>query len=133
MSRLLITGGHLLDPATSLNRKGDLYIADGVIVSIDNAPDGFKADQTIDADGLTVIPGLVDLCARLREPGLEYKATIKSETIAAAAAGITTLCCPPDTDPVIDEPAVVELEVVAVPTITAPGLVILQQLVPQFI
>jgi dihydroorotase len=109
LSRLLITGGHLLDPATSLNRKGDLYIADGVIVSIDNAPDGFKADQTIDADGLTVIPGLVDLCARLREPGLEYKATIKSETIAAAAAGITTLCCPPDTDPVIDEPAVVEL------------------------
>lgn len=109
MSRLLITGGHLLDPATRLNRKGDVYIADGRIVSVDKAPEDFKADQTIDASGLMVSPGLVDLCARLREPGLEYKATINSETVAAAAAGITTLCCPPDTDPVIDEPAVVEL------------------------
>ena len=109
MNRLLIKGGHLLDPATGLNRKGDVYIANGCIVSVDKAPDGFKTDQTIDAKNLTVSPGLVDLCARLREPGLEYKATIKSETIAAAAAGITTLCCPPDTDPVIDEPAVVEL------------------------
>jgi len=65
--------------------------------------------QTIDATNLTIIPGLVDCCARLREPGLENKATIQSETIAATNAGITTLCCPPDTDPVIDEPAVVEL------------------------
>lgn len=109
MSRLLITGGHLLDPATNLNRKGDVYIAEDRIVSVDKAPEGFKTDQTIDASGLMVIPGLVDLCARLREPGLEYKATINSETVAAATAGITTLCCPPDTDPVIDEPAVVEL------------------------
>jgi dihydroorotase len=109
LSRLLVSGGHLLDPATGLNRKGDVYIADGHIVSVDKSPDGFKADQTIDARGLAVSPGLVDLCARLREPGLEYKATINSESIAATTAGITTLCCPPDTDPVIDEPAVVEL------------------------
>lgn len=109
MSRLLIKGGHLLDPATGLDHKGDIYIADDHIVSIDQAPDSFSVDQTIEATGLTVTPGLVDLCARLREPGLEYKATINSETGAAATAGITTLCCPPDTDPVIDEPAVVEL------------------------
>ena len=109
MSRLLIKGGHLVDPATGLDGPADIYIADGQIIALGQAPDSFAAEQTIDAAGLTVCPGLVDLCARLREPGLEYKATIESETIAAAAAGITTLCCPPDTDPVIDEPSVVEL------------------------
>ena len=109
MSSLLIKGGHLLDPTSGLNSKADVYVTDGQIVSVDKKPKTFKADQTIDASGLTVSAGLVDLCARLREPGLEYKATINSECIAAAGAGITTLCCPPDTDPVIDEPAVVEL------------------------
>jgi len=109
MSQLLIKQGHLLDPANKLNRRADLYIENGNIVAIDTTPDNFNADQIIDAEGLMVIPGIVDLCARLREPGLEYKATIHSETVAAAMSGITTLCCPPDTDPVIDEPAVVEL------------------------
>ena len=109
MSQLLIKNGHLIDPTNKLNHKANLYIDSGHIVAIDSAPENFNADQTLDATGLTVIPGIVDLCARLREPGQEYKATIKSETIAAAMSGITTLCCPPDTDPVIDEPAVVEL------------------------
>ncbi|MDH3343019.1 MAG: dihydroorotase [Gammaproteobacteria bacterium] len=109
MSQLLIKNGLLLDPASELNHKADLYIENGHIVAIDKAPENFSAEQTIDAQDLTVIPGIVDLCARLREPGLENKATIYSETIAAAMSGITTLCCPPDTDPVIDEPAVVEL------------------------
>jgi len=109
MSQLLIKNGHLLDPANKLNHQADLYIKNGLIIAIDTAPENFQAEQTIDARGLTVIPGIVDLCARLREPGLEYKATIHSETISAAISGITTLCCPPDTDPVIDEPAVVEL------------------------
>lgn len=109
MNRLLVKNGHLLDPANKLNHQADLYIENGQITAIDTAPKSFKADQIIDAKGLTVIPGIVDLCARLREPGQEYKATIHSETIAASMSGITTLCCPPDTDPVIDEPAVVEL------------------------
>lgn len=109
MSRLIIKKGHLLDPASQLNRQADLYIDNGKILTIGEAPENFSAEQTINADGLTVIPGVVDLCARLREPGQEYKATIHSETVAAAMSGITTLCCPPDTDPVIDEPAVVEL------------------------
>lgn len=109
MSRLLIKNGHLIDPESNLNQQADLYIENGHIVAIGVAPENFKAEQTINANGLTVIPGIVDLCARLREPGQEYKATIHSETIAAAMSGITTLCCPPDTDPVIDEPAVVEL------------------------
>ncbi len=109
MNRLLIENGLLLDPVTQSVKTSSLYIADGDIVAIDRQPDGFDADQTIDASGLIVSPGLVDLCARLREPGLEFKADISSETRAAASAGVTTLCCPPDTDPVIDEPAVVEL------------------------
>ncbi len=109
MSRLLIADGLLLDPVSETVKTSSLCIADGSIIAIGDKPEGFKADHTIDATGLIICPGLVDLCARLREPGLEYKADIKTETIAAASAGITSLCCPPDTDPVVDEPAVVEL------------------------
>ena len=109
MNRLLLENGLVLDPVTQSVKTSSLYIADGDIIAIDRQPDGFEADQTIDASGLIISPGLVDLCARLREPGLEFKADIGSETRAAASAGVTTLCCPPDTDPVIDEPAVVEL------------------------
>lgn len=109
MSRIHIKNGHLIDPAYNLDTIADLYIEDENIVSINDKPEGFSADTTIDASGMTVIPGIIDLCARLREPGAEKKADIKSETTAAAAAGITRLCCPPDTLPVIDEPAVIEL------------------------
>ncbi len=110
MSRLLITNGQLIDPANNINQLADIHIINGEIAAIEAANTIKTSDncQTVDASNLIVIPGLVDCCARLREPGLEHKATIYSETIAAAKAGITTLCCPPDTDPVIDEPAVVE-------------------------
>ena len=104
-----IRGGHLVDPANGIDAVTDLYIAEGRIAAVGNAPDGFTADITLDAGGLHVIPGLVDLCARLRDPGQEHKATIDSECRAAAASGITTLCCPPDTTPVVDTPAVIEL------------------------
>ncbi len=106
---ILITGGRLIDPAHGVDAVTDLYIARGQIAASGQAPDGFRADQTIDASGLIVIPGLIDLCARTREPGQEHKATIDSECRAAAASGITTLVCPPDTEPVIDTPAVIEL------------------------
>lgn len=106
---ICIKGGHLVDPANGIDEKHDIFISNGRIAAIGKSPDGFNIDIQIDASGLNVIPGLVDLCARLREPGQEYKATIDSETRAAAAGGITTLCCPPDTSPVIDTPAVVEL------------------------
>jgi dihydroorotase len=107
---LVITGGHLIDPKNGVDDKCDLYIDDqGFIVGIGHAPKGFKAGKTLDASGLSVCPGLIDLCARVREPGLEYKATIESETRAAVAAGITTLCCPPDTRPVIDTPAMAQM------------------------
>jgi dihydroorotase len=108
MNRLHIRNGLMLEPISETVVNRDVFIADGRIVAIGEA-DGFSADRVIDAEGLVISPGLIDLCARLREPGQEYKADIASECIAAARGGITTLCCPPDTDPVIDEPAVVEL------------------------
>jgi len=107
---LLIKGGHLIDPANGIDGRKDLYIdSDGFVAAVGKAPPGFKARKTIDAQGRIVCPGLVDLRARLREPGLEYKATIESEVRAAVAAGITTLCCPPDTQPVIDTPAMAQM------------------------
>jgi len=107
--RLHIKNGRVVDPANSVDQVTDLFVADGRIVALGKAPTGFQAERVVDASGLIVAPGLIDLAARLREPGLEHKATIASETRAAAAAGITTLCLPPDTDPVIDTPAVIEL------------------------
>lgn len=108
---LLIRQGRVIDPANQLDAIKDIYIEKGRIVAIDDhiEPENPAKTREIDASGLIVIPGVIDLCARMREPGLEHKATIKSETIAASKAGITTLCCPPDTDPVIDEVAVVDL------------------------
>ncbi len=109
MKNILIKNARIIDPQNKLDKKTDLFISNKKIAGIGTAPENFKPQQTIDADNLWLIPGIVDLCARLREPGLEQKADIESETRAAASAGITTLCIPPDTDPVIDEPAVVEL------------------------
>ncbi len=107
--RIHIRDGRVIDPANDIDTSTDLYIARGKIVGLHTAPDGFTADVTIDAGGCIVCPGLVDLSVRIREPGQENKATIASETRAAASGGITTLCCPPDTNPIIDTPAVAEL------------------------
>lgn len=107
--RIKISNGLVIDPANNIEAKNDIYISEGRIAAIGNQPDGFNPEKTIDASGCHVIPGIVDLRARLREPGLENKATIASETRAAAASGITTLCIPPDTSPVIDTTSVIEL------------------------
>ena len=107
--KLIIKNGHVIDPKNKINAKHDVYIVDSKIVGIGNAPTGFVAEQTIDAAGLIVTPGFVDLSVRLREPGSEYKATLKSELQAAAAGGVTSLACPPDTDPVLDEPGLIEM------------------------
>jgi dihydroorotase len=64
-----IANGRLIDPATALDTKQDIYLADGRIAAIGRAPQGYKADRTLDASGLIVCPGLVDLAVRLREPG----------------------------------------------------------------
>lgn len=106
---LSILHGRLVDPANGIDAQCDLHIAGGRVVAIGTAPPGFEPTRTIDARGQVVCPGFVDLCARMREPGSEQKATIASETRAAAASGITALCCPPDTQPPIDTPAVAQL------------------------
>jgi dihydroorotase len=108
-NRLQILNARIVDPASKRDKEGSIFIADGKIAALDTAPDGFRADESLDAKGLTAIPGLVDLSARLREPGFEYKATLESEMRAAAAGGVTTLACPPDTDPPLDEPGLVEM------------------------
>jgi dihydroorotase len=107
--KLHIKNGRLIDPANGIDATQDLFIADGKVAAVGTAPAGFEADSTIDATGLVVAPGLVDLSARLREPGCEYKATLESEMQAAMQGGVTTLVCPPDTDPVLDEPGLVEM------------------------
>lgn len=109
MTGIKIARGRVLDPASELDCVQDLYIADGVIAGIGVAPEHFNCEQEIEAKGRIVCPGLVDLSARLREPGLEHKATIHSEVRAAVRGGVTTLCTPPDTEPIVDTPAVAEL------------------------
>jgi dihydroorotase len=107
--KIHIKNGHLIDPKNGIDSKKDLFIAAGKIIAVGESPEGFIANQIIDANNLIVIPGLVDLSARLREPGFEHKATLESEMQAAVAGGITSLACPPDTDPVLDEPGLVEM------------------------
>lgn len=107
--KLHIKNGRLIDPANGIDAQQDVYIAGGKIVAIGEAPADFVAGKVIDASGLVVAPGLVDLSARLREPGYEYKATLESEMQAAMQGGVTSLICPPDTDPVLDEPGLVEM------------------------
>jgi dihydroorotase len=104
-----IKNGRLIDPASGRDAREDVFISAGTIAATGRAPAGFRADRTIDATGLIVCPGLIDLSARLREPGFEYKATLESEMQAAVAGGVTSLVCPPDTDPVLDEPGLVEM------------------------
>ena len=104
-----IKNGRLIDPKNGIDAQQDLFIVGKRIAAIGNAPAGFVADQMIDASGLIVAPGLIDLAARLREPGYEYRATLESEMDAAVAGGVTSLACPPDTDPPLDEPGLVEM------------------------
>jgi len=102
--RLHIKSGRVVDPASGRDAVGDVYVADGKI-----AEEFSRPDRVIDAKGLVVAPGFIDLSARLREPGFEYKATLESEMDAAVAGGVTALACPPDTDPPLDEPGLVDM------------------------
>lgn len=107
--KIHIRNGRVVDPQSGAERVQDVYIAAGKIAAVGDPPDGFHANRVIDANGLVVCPGLVDLSARLREPGFEHKATLESEMAAAVAGGVTSLACPPDTDPPLDEPGLVEM------------------------
>jgi dihydroorotase len=103
--KLLVKGARVVDPASGRDGAGDVAVVDGRIVA--SMPG--KPDRVLDAKGLVVAPGLIDLAARLREPGYEYKATLESEMDAAVAGGVTSLACPPDTDPPLDEPGLVDM------------------------
>jgi dihydroorotase len=107
--KLEIRNGRVVDPATGRDERTNIYITDDRITSIGADLKAFAPDKIIDAAGKIVAPGLVDLSARLREPGYEHKATLETELMAASAGGVTTLVCPPDTEPVLDEPGLVEM------------------------
>lgn len=107
--KIEIRNGRLVDPKHGIDAVTALYVAAGRVAAIGAAPHGWSANRTIDAAGLVVCPGLIDLAARLREPGFEYMATLESEMAAAVAGGVTSLACPPDTDPPLDEPGLVQM------------------------
>ena len=107
--KILIQGGRVLDPQSKTDEVADVAISAGKFVAIGKAPEGFQAQKTIDAKGCIVMPGLVDLSVRLKEPGHEHEGMLDSELAAAVAGGVTSLVCPPDTDPVLDEPGLVEM------------------------
>ena len=108
--KILIRNARLIDPASQTDRQADLAIAAGRIVAIGDIPSDFHPNHSQDASGLWLLPGLVDLCARTREPGHEHEGMLQSELRAAVAGGVTSLVCPPDTDPVLDEPGLVEID-----------------------
>ena len=107
--KILIKNGRVVDPASGRDETGDIAIAAGRIVAIGRVNADFTPNRTLDASGLVVAPGLVDLAARLREPGHEHEGMLESEMAAAMAGGVTSLVCPPDTDPPLDEPGLVEM------------------------
>ncbi len=110
--RLLIANGKVVDPANRLNTVLDLLIVDGKIAKVgaklSETYESAKDAQVIDAHGKLVVPGFIDLHTHLREPGYEYKETIKTGTAAAAAGGFTTVCVMPNTNPVNDDQSVTE-------------------------
>ena len=107
--KILIQNGRVIDPASGLDQTCDIAIAAGRIVGVNRVPPDFAPKRVVDATGCIVLPGLVDLAARLREPGHEHEGMLESEMAAAVAGGVTSLVCPPDTDPVLDEPGLVEM------------------------
>ncbi len=108
--KLEVRNGRVIDAATGRDERANIYLDEDKIVGVGaTAPTGYVAEKILDAAGKIVAPGLVDLSARLREPGFEHKATLESELMAASAGGVTSLVCPPDTEPVLDEPGLVEM------------------------
>ncbi len=107
--KILIKNGRVIDPASNFDQVCDVALAAGRVLAIKGIAQGFAPNKVIDASGCIVAPGLVDLAARLREPGHEHEGMLESEMAAAVAGGVTSLVCPPDTDPVLDEPGLVEM------------------------
>jgi dihydroorotase len=106
---ILIQNGRVIDPASGFDGTSAIAIASGRILSLGQVPADFAADRVLDAAGCIVAPGLVDLAVRLREPGHAHAGMLESEMAAAIAGGVTSVVCPPDTEPVLDEPGLVEM------------------------
>jgi len=109
LTTILIKGGRVIDPASGCDETADVALANGVVLAVKNIAPDFQPSQVIDASGCIVMPGLLDLAVRLREPGHEHEGMLESEMAAAVAGGVTSLVCPPDTEPVLDEPGLVEM------------------------
>ncbi|MBK7280038.1 dihydroorotase [Candidatus Aalborgicola defluviihabitans] len=107
--KILIQGGRVIDPASGYDEKADVALVGSAVVAIKNIASDFVPDTTINASGCIVMPGLVDLAVRLREPGQEHAGMLASEMAAAVAGGVTSVVCPPDTEPVLDEAGLVEM------------------------
>jgi dihydroorotase len=107
--KILIRNGRVIDPARNFDERCDVALAAGRVIAVGHTPEGFTANKVIDARGCIVAPGLVDLAVRLREPGHEHEGMLESEMAAAVAGGVTSVVCPPDTDPVLDEPGLVDM------------------------
>lgn len=107
--KILIRNGRVIDPVSGRDQMADVAIAAGRIIAIGQVAPDFHPARTLDAAGCVVAPGLVDLAVRLKEPGQEHAGTLESETAAAVAGGVTSLVCPPDTEPVLDEPGLVDM------------------------
>ncbi|HVZ43891.1 MAG TPA: dihydroorotase [Ramlibacter sp.] len=107
--KILIKNGRVICPGRHFDEVADVALAAGRVVGIRQVPDGFAPNRVIDARGCVVAPGLVDLAVRLREPGHEHEGMLESEMAAAVAGGVTSLVCLPDTEPVLDEPGLVEM------------------------
>jgi dihydroorotase len=107
--KILIRNGRVIDPARNFDAICDVALAAGRVIGVGHVPDGFTPNRVIEARGCIVAPGLVDLAVRLREPGHEHEGMLESEMAAAVAGGVTSLVCPPDTDPVLDEPGLVDM------------------------
>ena len=107
--KTLIKGGRVIDPASKFDEKADVALVDTAVLAINNIAKDFVPDMVIDATNCIVMPGLVDLAVRLREPGHEHEGMLASEMAAAVAGGVTSVVCPPDTEPVLDEAGLVEM------------------------
>jgi len=106
---IIIKNGHIIDPANKIDEKLDILISDGKIAKLGKTGSISSSDaQTVDAGGMLVVPGLIDMHVHLREPGFEYKETISTGTAAAKAGGFTSVCCMPNTSPVNDNRSVTE-------------------------
>jgi len=107
--KLILQNGRIIDPASQYDAVGSLCVQEDKIIAVGDVPAGFQADKVIDCTGHVISPGFIDVCGRLREPGFTQKGTIATETRAAAASGFTAILCPPDSEPVVDSPAVANL------------------------